>query len=94
MVDKEPTTQGNRNIILASQKAGCLLCTSCYDASEVTAYTDEGETALCPVCGLDGVIGDAEGIEMTEITLVALNEFFCGGYRWPKGKAYKVIEVD
>ena len=39
---------------------GCFHCLARFPASSVAAYTDDGQTALCPVCGMDAVIpGDA-----------------------------------
>ena len=61
---------------------------------DIVAFTDEGETALSPVCGLDSVIGDASGHSIDETNIIALNDRFCGGYRWPKSKDYKQIIVD
>jgi hypothetical protein len=70
-----------------------MLCTSVYDARLVIDYTDNGQTALCPICGLDSVVGDACGIIIDETSISMLNDKFCGGYRIPKGKKYRNIIV-
>ena len=55
----------HRHEIEQSQQCGCFSCCKIYPASEVQHYIDKGETALCPHCGIDSVIGDASGIALT-----------------------------
>lgn len=45
--------------VAKSKKCGCYYCCNIFHAKEVTSFTDEGETALCPVCGVDAVIPGA-----------------------------------
>ncbi len=52
-------TSANRSEIEESEKCYCLSCQREFPASEVTAYCDEGATAVCPHCGVDAVAGDA-----------------------------------
>ena len=67
----------NREEIEESDICVCLSCCEIFYASEVEAYIDEGETALCPICGIDAVIGDCTGISMDSATLNELHkEFF------------------
>ncbi len=35
---------------------GCFHCLQVYRASEVIDWIDDGETPLCPFCGLDTVM--------------------------------------
>lgn len=35
---------------------GCFHCMALFPAGAVAAWTDEGETALCPRCGMDAVV--------------------------------------
>ena len=70
-------TLRNRKEIEASDNCVCISCRETFNASEVEDYIDEGETALCPKCGIDAVIGDCTGISMDKETLNELNkEFF------------------
>ena len=70
-------TLRNRKEIEASDNCACISCMGAFPASEVEAYIDDGETALCPLCGIDAVIGDCTGISMDPTTLNKLNkEFF------------------
>jgi Zn finger protein HypA/HybF involved in hydrogenase expression len=49
---------GHRAEIEASAKCGCFYCGNCFKSSEVNRWTDDGQTALCPSCDIDSVIGD------------------------------------
>ena len=62
----------HRNQIEQSHKCGCFSCCEIFDASEVVDFIDNGETALCPHCGIDSVIGDASGLEITPQFLKAM----------------------
>jgi hypothetical protein len=49
-----------------SKECGCFYCCETFPPSEILEWTDEdeqgvGQTALCPRCGIDSVIGDASG---------------------------------
>ena len=58
----------NADSVQASQECGCFCCQEIFPASEVTRFLDEtpGRTALCPHCGIDAVLGDASGVEVSE----------------------------
>lgn len=58
----------NADSVQASQKCGCFYCQEIFPAEEVTRFLDEtpGRTALCPHCGIDAVLGDASGVEVSE----------------------------
>jgi hypothetical protein len=59
----------NRAEILSSERCGCFYCLEVFLPSEVKEWTDEkegvGQTALCPRCGIDAVIGSESGYPMT-----------------------------
>jgi hypothetical protein len=59
----------------ASERAGCFYCLAIYPPAEVADWVDDvtGETALCPRCGIDSVIGDAWGHPITEDFLKRMN---------------------
>ena len=42
-----------------SDSAGCFHCEVTFPVSAISEWIDDAETALCPVCGVDSVIGDA-----------------------------------
>jgi hypothetical protein len=58
---------GNRAELEASEACGCLACERIYFPSEVQHWLSKstGETAVCPYCGTDAVVGSASGIPIT-----------------------------
>jgi len=62
----------NKEKILSSAKCVCYYCCKTFLAKDVVEYCKEksgGETALCPNCGIDSVIGDSDSILPNEQTL-------------------------
>jgi len=58
----------NRSEVLASEVCGCFCCLNIYPPSRISEWVTErdGEgTALCPMCGIDSVIGSASGYSVT-----------------------------
>lgn len=56
----------NREEIFASDLCGCFYCLELYPPSEVTDWCDSGQTALCPKCGIDSVIGSQSGFDLSK----------------------------
>jgi hypothetical protein len=60
----------HRAEIEASRLCGCFYCRAVYPPGEIADWTDTEalvaeQTALCPRCGIDSVIGDKSGFEIT-----------------------------
>ena len=72
LLDAHKHTMDNRHEIERSMECACFDCGEIYNASEVTEWTDNGNTALCPHCGMDCVLGDASGIALTSEFLNAM----------------------
>lgn len=75
MSDSDPAAQLKQAHILASlhrkqiEKSavcGCFFCETRFDSARIEEWTDEGDTALCPNCGVDSVIGDASRLAVTD----------------------------
>lgn len=52
----------HREAILQSDACGCYYCLARFAPAEIVAWTDVdeqgvGQTALCPRCGVDSVVG-------------------------------------
>jgi len=71
---------GNRDEIFSSGRCGCFYCLEVFLPVEVREWTDEkdgvGQTALCPRCGIDSVIGSASGYPTTTEFLQAMKEYW------------------
>jgi hypothetical protein len=51
----------NRSTLKKSDLCGCFYCLEVFSPSEIQEWTDDGDTALCPKCGIDSVIGSVSG---------------------------------
>lgn len=49
----------HRAEIQASARCGCYFCFHTFPNTDIKAWVDSSQTALCPACGIDAVIGDA-----------------------------------
>lgn len=49
----------NKEGVLLSRECGCFYCMRLFPASAVRKWTDQGQTALCPLCGMDTVLPEA-----------------------------------
>lgn len=47
---------GNRQALDCFEQAGCYGCLEVFKPSEIRSWTDDGQTALCPRCGIDSVV--------------------------------------
>ena len=70
----------NEESIRKSNLCGCFHCISILAAtdvksSEMMVEKDGFKTAICPICGIDSVLGDAS-VEITAEILEALNEHY------------------
>ena len=51
----------NRAQIEASKICGCFHCKSTFEPAKIDQWVDDDQTAMCPRCGIDSVLGDASG---------------------------------
>jgi NAD-dependent SIR2 family protein deacetylase len=56
----------HRKELMASTMCACFYCKSTFQPQKIEEWIDEEETALCPACGIDSVIGSASGYPITE----------------------------
>jgi hypothetical protein len=60
---------------------GCFFCLATFPPGEIKDWVDEnedgvGQTALCPYCGIDSVIGSASGFPITREFLEEMHRFY------------------
>ena len=51
----------HREEVFNSSICGCFYCLSSFSPTDIEELTDEEQTAFCPKCGIDSVIGDLSG---------------------------------
>jgi hypothetical protein len=59
-----------------SSVCGCFYCLSIFPPSDITEWTDDGQTALCPSCPVDSVIGSASGYPITREFLQGMHSYW------------------
>ena len=68
----------HRAEIEASRLCGCFHCERIFVAPLIIDWIREDDTALCPFCGIDSVLGDASGLPITEDFLQEMRiAWFC-----------------
>lgn len=66
----------NQEAIQGAKQVGCFQCCKIFPASEVTEFTENGQSAdaWCPKCGIDSIIVDDGVNEFTPELIQALYE--------------------
>lgn len=73
--DAHSRTFRSRKLLSRSELAGCFHCLSIYIPDTIREWIDRNdETALCPKCGIDSVLGSAAGYPITKAFLTAMQE--------------------
>ena len=58
--------------VLHSDACGCFHCHAVFEPPAIKSWIDTGQTAVCPRCGMDAVIGSESGFALTEEFLDAM----------------------
>lgn len=70
----------NHKEIESSKKCGCFYCLSVFKPTDIKEWitTESEEFAMCPVCGIDSVLGDASSYPITRKFLRKMNMYWFG----------------
>ena len=65
----------NKNALMGDNRCGCFNCMKIFSPSEINQYINDKpmETAVCPYCGVDSVIGESSGYPITEEFLMSMH---------------------
>ena len=72
----------HRDEVVRSTSCGCFYCLAVFPSDEISDWVGdenehgEGQTALCPRCGIDSVIGDRSGFPLTTDFLQEMRHHF------------------
>ena len=75
-VDAHKHAKHNRVEVLASERCGCFSCFRTFEPASITRWIDGDQTALCPQCGIDTVIGSASAHRIDDTFLRRLHLHF------------------
>ena len=72
-------SSNHRSALFESSVCGCFYCGATYSPVEIVEWIDEdasgvGQTALCPKCGIDSVLGDRSGVPITPQFLAEMKQ--------------------
>ena len=71
----------HRAEIEASTRCGCFFCFRTFHSAEIKVWTDGNQTALCPRCGVDSVIGSASKHRLDDAFLRGMHAHFFSSAR-------------
>ncbi|RHW43610.1 cytoplasmic protein [Neobacillus notoginsengisoli] len=64
----------NRKDLENDTICGCFYCLKIFNPNEIDEWWDDDDTAVCPYCGIDSVIGESSGFSITELFLKEMNK--------------------
>lgn len=75
----------HRAEVLTSVICGCFYCRSTFEPGDIGEWVDAvddgdglGQTALCPHCGVDSVLGSQSGYPITPEFLATMHQYWFG----------------
>lgn len=70
-------SSNHRDEVFASALCGCFHCLETFAPSTIEDWCDDGQTALCPRCGIDSILGDRSSDAATDKAfLKQMHEFW------------------
>lgn len=68
----------NRNELEKDSKCGCYYCGTIFSPKEITQWIEDrdGDTAVCPYCSVDSVVGESCGYQINKELLDQLYTYW------------------
>lgn len=66
----------NRHALKKDTRCGCFFCLKIFSPEEITDWIPFEDTALCPYCYVDSVIGESSGAPITEGFLKEMKDYW------------------
>jgi len=70
----------HRNELKAAATCGCFHCLEVFHPAEIKEWTDRGQTAICPRCGIDSVLPETPDFKVTKEMLQAMEAYWFADY--------------
>jgi hypothetical protein len=87
-------SQRNRAQLAQAAVCGCFYCLSEYPFEQITKWTDNGQTAICPVCGIDAVIDFSSATANQELLRSMHERWFGRGKSLTQQEWDNAVETD
>lgn len=55
----------HRKKLVQDKLCGCFDCLTIFNPIEIKEWCDKDQTAICPYCGIDSIIGKSSGYPIT-----------------------------
>ena len=69
-------SSNHRTELERSETCGCFYCMAIFPPVLITEWIEDGQTALCPKCEIDSVIGSASGYRITKDFLDRMHAYW------------------
>ena len=71
----------NRKLLEHDSVVGCFYCLEIFSPSEIVEWCPDkiDDTALCPYCGIDSILGEYTGFPITKEFLTAMQAHWFEG---------------
>jgi len=70
-------SSNHKENILNDKICGCFYCLKIFKPSEIIEWIDSNsDTAICPYCSVDAVIGESSGYPITERFLSEMHRYW------------------
>ena len=94
-------SNNHKQALSIEQRCGCFYCQSIFSSKEILDWLEDDNpcdrlgTALCPNCGIDSVIGESSGFEITNEFLRAMNfKWFQSGTGSTIHTPFGIVEIE
>jgi hypothetical protein len=64
----------NRKDLEKDSICGCFYCLKIFTPDKIDEWWDNEDTAVCPYCGIDSVLGRSSGFPITELFLKGMHK--------------------
>jgi hypothetical protein len=77
MINAHVFSANHKKELQKDRKCGCFYCLSIFSPVEIKEWIpDQAETAVCPYCGVDSVIGESSGYPITPQFLSEMKKYW------------------
>jgi len=78
LIDAHKHSKGHRAEVEGSGRCACFFCFRTFPPTAIKTWTDSAQTALCPSCGVDSVLGSASSHRLDDGFLRKMHQHYFG----------------